>query len=51
MNAEMMLQITLYSDQTLTIDGRAKEDHIPYILRTIADAIEGGMELVDIPMN
>jgi len=47
----MMFQVTLYDDQTLTIDGRAKQDHIPYLLRTIADAIEGGMELVDIPMN
>lgn len=47
----MMFQLTLYSDQTLTIDGRAETGAIPYILRQIATAIEGGMELVDIPMN
>lgn len=47
----MMFQVTLYSDRTLTVDGRAARESVPYLLRTIADAIEGGMELVDVPMN
>lgn len=50
-NPEMMMQVTLYRDQTLTIDGRARQDAVPYLLRQIADAVEQGLPLVDVPMN
>jgi len=50
---QMMMQLTLYSDSTLTLDGRAKTEAVPYILRQIADALENGgvNNLVDIPLN
>lgn len=48
---QIMMAVTLYSDQTLTIDGRAKTEAVPYLLRQIADAIDDGLELVDVPMN
>lgn len=48
---QMMFQVTLFRDQTFTIDGFAANEAIPYLLRTLADAIEGGAELVEVPMN
>jgi hypothetical protein len=48
----MMMQVTIWSDGTLTIDGRAKQDAVPYILRQIADTIDSGQTpLIDLPMN
>ena len=48
----MMMQVTLYKDRTLTVDGRAKTEAVPWLLRCIADAIEsGGANLIDVPMN
>ena len=49
---EMMFQVTLYSDKTLTIDGRAATESVPTVLRIIADAIESGsVPLIDMPLN
>lgn len=48
----MMMQVTVYADATLTIDGKARVEAVPYILRAIADAIESGETvLTDLPMN
>jgi hypothetical protein len=48
---QMMFQVTLYRDQTFTVDGFAADGAIPYLLRELANAIDNGAELVEVPMN
>lgn len=42
----VLISVTLYEDRTIYIDGRARAEKIPVILRIIADAIESGATLL-----